>query len=120
MKKSYEKPMLYMNHIAGEGVYLASGAASCRVECIYEGNPYDLHKQYKVTFLDLPESSGQYAQQADAVLGVQGGSVSEVVVQNGGSASLSGNTISIHLDSWSNWMQIQVTCDQLGVTVTAN
>ncbi len=117
MNGKYVKPMLFASKVSGEGVYLASGSGTVTVECVYEGNEWDMNPQYLVRFVNLPEASGEKPQQADAVLRVEGANVSSVFVQYGGTAALSGNTINLHLDYYSNDMGITLACDKLGCTV---
>lgn len=118
MNGKYVKPMLFASKISGEGVYLASGSGAVTVECVYTGNKWDTKPQYIVRFVNLPKSSGEKPQQADAVLRVEGANVSDISVRYGGTATLNGNMINLHLDYYGNDMYIILTCDKLGCTVT--
>lgn len=104
-----------------EGVYLASGGgvnADYTVTRVQnEPSEYYPTARYQIKFNSLPSSSGQFQQEADAVLQVQGANVTAVAAEANCTVSNSGNTINVHLISWNNIAQIAVTCDSHIFTV---
>lgn len=116
----YERPLI-LTKMTGEGVYLASGGgvnADYTVTRVQnEPSEYYPTARYQIKFNSLPSSSGQFQQEADAVLQVQGANVTAVAAEANCTVSNSGNTINVHLISWNNIAQIAVTCDSHIFTV---
>ena len=121
MNGKYERPLILTNKTIGEGVYLASGGstnADYTVRRVQnEPSEYYPTARYQIIFNSLPSSSGQFQQEADAELQVQGASVTAVAAEANCTVSNSGNTINVHLISWNNIAQIAVTCDSHIFTV---